>query len=185
MKLRITDVPLPVRLVYETPLTDEELFQLSDGNEVVWIEREADGALYVKPIWALIESAMFADIILDLGRWSDADGRGELLGGCGYFLPDGSMRGSPVSWVLKKRIAPFKHREHDGYPRLAPDFVVEVMSVFDDPAYLRRKMDQWIANGVPVAWLIEREPRRVTIYRAGRLAEVLEDPAVVRGDGPV
>jgi Uma2 family endonuclease len=86
---------------------------------------------------------------------------------------------------LKKRIAPFKHREHDGYPRLAPDFVVEVMSVFDDPAYLRRKMDQWIANGVPVAWLIEREPRRVTIYRAGRLAEVLEDPAVVRGDGPV
>ena len=59
------------------------------------------------------------------------------------------------------------------------------MSVFDDPSYLRRKMDQWIANGVQVAWLIESDPRRVTIYRAGKAAEVLEDPTVVHGDGPV
>jgi len=46
-------------------------------------------------------------------------------------------------------------------------------------------MDQWIANGVPVAWLIEWEQRRVTIYRAGKSPEVLEDPGVVQGDGPV
>jgi Uma2 family endonuclease len=59
------------------------------------------------------------------------------------------------------------------------------MSVFDDPAYLRRKMDRWIANGVQLAWLIETDARRVTIYRAGKPAEVLEDPAVVHGDGPV
>jgi Uma2 family endonuclease len=185
MNLRITDVPLPVRLVYETSLTDDELLQFSEGNEVVWIEREADGTLYIKPIWATIEGGMFGDINLELGRWTDADGRGTVLGGCGYLLPDGSMRGSPVSWVLTERIAHLEKKERVGYPRLAPDFIVEVMSVFDDPAYLRRKMEQWIANGVPVAWLIEREPRRVTIYRAGKPVEVLENPAVVRGDGPV
>jgi Uma2 family endonuclease len=185
MNLQITDVPLPVRLVYETPLTDDELLQFSGGNEVVWIEREPDGALYIKPIWAAIEGAMFGDINLELARWTDADGRGTLLGRCGYLLPDGSMRGSPVSWVLKERIAPFEQEGRDCYPRLAPDFIVEVMSVFDDPAYLRLKMDQWIANGVPLAWLIEREPRRTTIYRAGKPAEVLEDPVVVQGDGPV
>jgi Uma2 family endonuclease len=185
MNLRITDVPLPVRLIYETPLTDDELLQFSGGNEVVWIEREPDGALYVKPIWAAVEGAMFAKINGDLWRWTDANGRGTVMGGCGYLLPDGSMRGSPVSWVLKERIAPFERLGRDCYPRLAPDFIVEVMSVFDDPAYVRRKMAQWIANGVPVAWLIEREPRRVTIYRAGKSPEVLEDPAVAQGDGPV
>jgi Uma2 family endonuclease len=185
MNLRITDVPLPVRLLYKTPLTDDELLQFSGSNEVVWIEREPDGALYVKPIWATIESGMFADVICDLGQWTEADGRGKMLGGCGYLLPDGSMRGSPVSWVLKERIAPFEQEGRDRYPRLAPDFIVEVMSVFDDPAYLRSKMVQWIANAVPVAWLIESDPRRVTIYRAGKVAEVLEDPAVVQGDGPV
>ena len=128
---------------------------------------------------------MFADIIGDLGKWTEADGRGTMLGGCGYLLPDGSMRGSPISWVLKERMAYLEKQEQDGYPRLAPDFIVELMSVFDDPAYLRRKMDQWIANGVQLAWLIESDPQRVTIYRAGKAAEVLENPTVVRGDGPV
>jgi hypothetical protein len=46
MNLQVTDMPLPVRLLYETPLTDDELLQFSAGNEVVWIERESDGPLY-------------------------------------------------------------------------------------------------------------------------------------------
>jgi Uma2 family endonuclease len=185
MNLQVTDVPLPVRLRYETPLTDGELLQFSAGNEVVWIEREADGALYVKPILGTRDGAICATINSDLGRWTDADGRGEMLGRCGYFLADGSMRGAPISWVLKERMAQLEQEAGDGYPRIAPDFIVEVMSVFDDPAYLLRKMGQWIANGVQVAWLIESDARRVTVYRAGKAAEVLQDPTVVQGDGPV
>jgi Uma2 family endonuclease len=185
MNLQITDVPLPVRLLYETPLTDGELLQFSAGNEVVWIEREPDGALYVKPIFAAVESLISGTINLDLGRWTDADGRGEMLGRCGYLLADGSMRGAPISWVLKERMAQLEQEARDGYPRIAPDFIVEVMSVFDDPAYLLRKMGQWIANGVQVAWLIETDERRVTVYRAGKPAEVLQNPTVVQGDGPV
>jgi Uma2 family endonuclease len=185
MNLPITDVPLPVRLLYQTPLTDEELLRFSEGNEVVWIEREPDGTLYVKPIWATIEGAMFGDIICDLGQWTEADGRGTMLGGCGYLLPDGSMRGSPVSWVLKERIAPFEQEERDGYPRLAPDFIVEIMSVFDDPPYLLRKMEQWIANGVQLAWLIDPEEKTVTIYRPGQPSETLIQPTSVQGTGPI
>jgi len=90
MNLQIADVPPPVRLVYKTPLTDDELLQFSAGNEIVWIEREPDGALYVKPIWATIEGAMVADIVCDLGQWTEADGRGRILGRCGYLLADGS-----------------------------------------------------------------------------------------------
>lgn len=46
MKLPIQNVPLPVRLIYDPPLTDDELMELSAGNDIVWIEREASGALY-------------------------------------------------------------------------------------------------------------------------------------------
>jgi hypothetical protein len=105
MNLQITDVPLPVRLLYKTPLTDGELLRFSEGNEVVWIERESDGTLYVKPILATSEGLICGTINLDLGRWTDADGRGEMLGRTGYLLPDGSMRGAPISWVLKERMA--------------------------------------------------------------------------------
>jgi hypothetical protein len=46
MKLPIQNVKMPVRLIYDPPLTAAELFDLSAGNDVVWIEREASGALY-------------------------------------------------------------------------------------------------------------------------------------------
>ena len=59
------------------------------------------------------------------------------------------------------------------------------MSVFDDPAYLRRKMDHWIANGVPLAWLIEPEEQTVTIYRPGQPPEILAHPTSVHGTGPI
>jgi Uma2 family endonuclease len=185
MNLQITDVPLPVRLQYQTPLTDDKLLRFSAGNEVVWIEREPDGTLYVKPILATMEGCITGEINCDLAQWTDADGRGEMLGRCGYLLPDGSMRGAPISWVLKERMAQLERKERDGYPRLAPDFIVEIMSVFDDPAYLLRKMDQWIANGVQVAWLVDPKERSVTIYRPGDDPEHLAHPTSVQGTGPI
>lgn len=90
-----------------------------------------------------------------------------------------------MTWVLKERMAGLSEEEQEGFMRFAPDFVVEVLSTFEDAGELRRKMDQWIVNGVQVAWLIEAKKRRVTVHRAGRAAEVLEGPAVVRGDGVV
>jgi Uma2 family endonuclease len=185
MNLQITDVPLPVRLLYQTPLTDDELLRFSAGNEVVWIEREPDGALYVKPILATMEGFICGAITCDLGRWTEVDGRGTMLGRCGYLLPDGSMRGAPISWVLTERLAHLEQEERDGYPRLAPDFIVEIMSVFDDPPYKLRKMDQWIANGVPLAWLNDPEEQTVTIYRPGQQPEVLTKQTSVQGSGPI
>jgi Uma2 family endonuclease len=184
MNLQVTDVPLPVRLLYQTPLTDEELLRFSEGNEVVWIEREPDGSLYIKPILATKEGFISGAINCDLGQWADADGRGTPLGRTGYLLPDGSMRGAPISWVLKERLAQLKQEGRDGYPRLAPDFIVEIRSVFDDPAYLLRKMDQWIANGVQVAWLVDPDEESVTIYRPGDQPEHLAHPTSVQGTGP-
>lgn len=183
MSLQITGVPLPVRMTFDKPLTDDELLQFSAGNEVVWIEREADGALYVKPIWDTVSGARCGYVNAELFQWARADGRGQCFGGAGWLLPDGSMRGAPVSWALNERLETRSEAERKGYARLAPDFIVEVMSAFDDPVYMRRKMDQWIANGVQVAWLIEGDERRVTVYRAGVTTEVLDKPEVVHGDG--
>jgi len=51
---------------------------------------------------------------------------------------------------------------------------------------VKKKMaDEWIANGVELAWLIEPKTRRVTIYRPGQEAEVCEAPSSVRGTGCV
>jgi Uma2 family endonuclease len=46
-------------------------------------------------------------------------------------------------------------------------------------------MEEYIANGVQLAWLIDPMEHTVTIYRPGRAAEILDRPASVAGEGPV
>ncbi len=75
MKLPVKGLPLPVRLIFDSPLTDEELLELSAGNNVVWIEREASGALYAKPIGGALNGVLSAQIGSDLKRWSVRAGR--------------------------------------------------------------------------------------------------------------
>jgi len=186
MKLPIQNVKLPVRLIYDPPLTDDELLELSAGNDVVWIEREASGALYAKPIMDTINGARSSHLSGRLHMWAEKDGRGDRFGRAGFLLADGSMRGaSCASWVLEERMAALTEEQREKYAPLAPDFVVELLSSMDDPDYLRAKMDQWIANGVQVAWLIEPEDRRVTIYRAGEKPEVFEGPDRIVGSGVI
>jgi Uma2 family endonuclease len=185
MKLPIQNVPLPVRLIYDPPLTDDELMELSAGNDIVWIEREASGALYARPIGETVNGARSTEIAFALHQWAEADGRGRCYGGAGYLLADGSMRGAAGSWVLNERMAALTKEQRAKYAPLAPDFVFEILSLWDDAEYLRAKMEQWIANGVQVAWLIEPENRRVTIYRMGDKPKVLEAPDRLAGSGVI
>jgi Uma2 family endonuclease len=50
---------------------------------------------------------------------------------------------------------------------------------------LREKMEEYLANGVPLAWLIDPQERTASIYRAGQAPDVLSNPATVAGEGPV
>jgi Uma2 family endonuclease len=46
-------------------------------------------------------------------------------------------------------------------------------------------MEEYIANGVRLGWLIDPIKRTVAIDRKGRKPEILSNPAKVTGDGPV
>lgn len=46
-------------------------------------------------------------------------------------------------------------------------------------------MEEYIANGVKLGWLIDPIDHTVTIYRPGQPPEVLDSPQSVAGEGPV
>jgi len=46
-------------------------------------------------------------------------------------------------------------------------------------------MDDYIANGVQLGWLIDPIKHAVTIYRAGQSSQVVSNPATIEGEGPV
>jgi Uma2 family endonuclease len=46
-------------------------------------------------------------------------------------------------------------------------------------------MEQWIANGVQLAWLIDGTRRTVHIYRPGRAPQIKRGILKLAGEGPV
>ncbi len=46
-------------------------------------------------------------------------------------------------------------------------------------------MDEYIANGVELGWLIDPIEHTVEIYRQGRGPELLDHPKSIAGEGPV
>ncbi len=47
---------------------------------------------------------------------------------------------------------------------------------------MQAKMVEYRDNGMRLGWLLDRQHRRVEIYRLGRKVEVLEEPVTLSGE---
>ena len=67
-------------------------------------------------------------------------------------------------------------------PPVVPDLVVEVYSPSNRPGQIREKVNEYLAAGVPMVWLLYPERRTLAIYRPDDLLPiVLGDDEVVEG----
>ncbi len=186
MKLALNDVEFPVRLRFDRPMADDEFMRFSGENELVRMEREANGEIIVMSPTGSDGGSTELEVGIELGIWARGDGRGKAFGpSAGFTLPDTSVRAADAAWVSWERWNALSVDQQKGFAPVCPEFVIEVRSETDRLAALEAKMGLWISNGAEVAWLIDLKRRVVTIYRPGEEPEVHEDPSSVRGDGPV
>jgi Uma2 family endonuclease len=149
------------------------------------LEYTADGTVIVMPPTDPESSARVAETTWQLVNWNKAQGRGIVIGpDGGFFLPNGARRSPGAAWFDAARWQAAKTPDRR-FPVFAPEFLIEVRSPEQRARPLREKMEEYIANGVQLAWLIDPIERTVTIYRAGRAPEVLDHPATVAGEGLV
>jgi Uma2 family endonuclease len=122
-------------------------------------------------------------IEMQLGFWADEDGNGVAFGSSsGFKLPNGAIRSPDASWVERSRLAELSPKQRKEYFRLCPDFVIELRSYTDRLKRLKEKMEEYIANGAKLGWLIDPIERKVYVYRPDREVEVLDNPATLDGD---
>jgi Uma2 family endonuclease len=76
--------------------------------------------------------------------------------------------------------------EQEEFAPLCPDFVLELMSQSDRRPVrfrmLQAKMEEYMATGAQLGWLIDPFKKRVYIYRPGKPVECLENPSEISGD---
>jgi Uma2 family endonuclease len=186
MNLALSEIELPVRLRFERPMTDDELMRFCAVNDVLRVEREPNGEILVMTP----ANSKTSKINLRIGRlldeWAEADGRGVATGpDGGYTLPDGSMRAPDAAWVERSRWEALTDAQQSSFAPVCPDFVIELRSPSDKLPAAKAKMEQWIANGAEVAWLIDPIEKAVTIYRPGDEPEHHVYPTSVQGTGPI
>jgi Uma2 family endonuclease len=65
---------------------------------------------------------------------------------------------------------------------ICPDFVIELWSPSDILKDIQFKLDEYVANGATLGFLIYPPQRRVYVYRPGYAPQQLDNPQSVSGD---
>jgi Uma2 family endonuclease len=186
MNVALPEIDQPVRLRFERPMTDEELMRFCAANEMVRVERDANGELILMSPSGSGTGRTNSELIYQLAAWARETNSGATFdSNAGFTLPDGSMRSPDAAWIAWPRWNALSKEEQEGFAPICPEFVIELRSPSDSLPELQAKMRLWIANGAEVAWLVDPARKTVEVYRPGREAEVLEGGSAVEGDGPV
>ena len=169
--------------VENVALTSEQFFQLCCDNRDLRFELTAQKELLVMPLPGPDTSRRNIIITTDLTNWARKDGTGITFDcACRFILPNGANRGPDASWLSRERwdaLTPDEKRK--GAP-LCPEFLVELMSPSDRLEDQKEKMEEYIANGLRLGWLIDPDNKTVYIYRPGTAPEALKSPATLSGD---
>ena len=186
MSFALSEIELPVRLSFERPMTDDELMRFCAVNDVLRVEREPNGEILVMTPANSKTSKMNMRISRLLDQWAEEDGRGVAFDSSGGFiLPDGSMRNPDAAWIERSRWEGLTDAQQSSFAPVCPDFVIELCSPSDKLPAAQAKMEQWIANGAEIGWLIDPIDKAVTIYRPGAEPEHHANPTSVQGTGPI
>src|SRR5215207_6127652 len=176
--------PLVLRFgTFLKSLSDEECFQFFKINEHLRLELTSEGDLVVMPPTGGETGIRNFELNGNFWAWSKQDGRGKSFDSSTVFsLPNGAKRSPDLAWVSKERWNALSKSQRTSFPPICPDFVVELRSPSDSLNFLQKKMEEYIANGAQLGWLLDPSTRKVYIYRPQAGVEVLDNPETVSGE---
>ena len=132
MNVALSETELSVRLRFERPMTDDELMRFCAENELLRVERDANGELIVTSPTGTEGGNAELDVATELNLWARKDGRGKALGpNSGVTLPDGSVRAADAAWVSSERWNALTPDQQKRFAPICPQFVIEIRSESD------------------------------------------------------
>jgi len=174
------DTPFMLRWKNPPPFTDDELLELFALNDDLQFEMDCDGSLIIMSPTTPKTGFRNAQLTFQLGVWANRDGTGVASDSSGEFrFPNRALRAPDVAWISRQRLAAVSEAQLDSLALLVPDFVVELRSKSNRLRRLQAKMDEYIANGVRLGWLLDPTTRTAYVYRPGVAVHVVENAATL------
>ena len=180
------ELDTPVRVVLNVRslgLTDDQFLRLCSDNRDFRIEMSAQGELIIMPPPGSMTGRRNLVILQRLANWAEQDGTGVGFGtDTGFTLPNGAKRGPDAAWMSRERWNRIPEEQQEKLAPVCPDFVVELRSPSDRLSDVQAKMEEYIANGARLGWLLDPFDNCATIYWPGQLPERIENPTIIYGD---
>jgi Uma2 family endonuclease len=178
------ELTVPLKLsIRAIKLTEEQFMQLCQENPELRLEFTAQQELVIMPPTGSESGWRSGEVFYSLTAWTKKNGTGiSFDSSTGFTLPNGAIRSPDASWVRRERWNALTKDQRERFAPLCPDFVIELRSPTDRLSDLYEKMEEYIANGARLGWLIVPIDKRVYVYRPGQPVETLDDPPTLSGD---
>lgn len=118
-----------------------------------------------------------------VGSYAEDRGLGETASGdSGFVLERGpdTVLAPDFAFVSSERLRRFSGSE--GYPDVAPDLVVEVVSPSDRMSDVMEKAASWLAFGARLVWIADPKHRAITVRRADGSSATIPPDGKVDGE---
>jgi Uma2 family endonuclease len=176
-------IALSTTLELKIDLTDEQFLQLCQNNQALKFERTATGDLIIMPPTGGTTGDRNADLTFQLRAWNRQHRLGKTFdSSTGFKLPNGADRSPDAAWIAQARWDTLTLEQQDKFPPICPDFVVELMSPSDPLEKVQAKMQEYLANGARLGWLLNRKVKQVEVYRPNQPVDLLTFPATLSGE---
>jgi Uma2 family endonuclease len=164
-------------------LSDEQFYQLCHNNDEWRLEQTAQGELIIMPPIGAISGNRESDLNGFVWLWNRQTKLGKVFSSSTIFtLPNSAKRSPDVAWIAKERWDALPLEEQEKFAKICPDFVIELRSRTDSLTQLQAKMEEYLANGVRLGWLIDPMSQQIAIYRPNQAVEIISLPTTLSGE---
>jgi len=156
-------------------MSDKEFMHFCTINKKHRIERDKYGNIIIMPPLTGNSGNREFEVAVDVKIWQRGIGTGKALGpSSGFKLPNGAIRSPDASWTSQERLDVLTEQQKDEFLPIVPDFIIEVRSKSDGLKQLKDKMEEWMENGVRLAWLIDPKNKTTYIYREDGTSDIVK-----------
>jgi Uma2 family endonuclease len=177
---RLGDIPISrIRLVPPPgTATEQDVIDLHDHTDRLY---ELVHGVLIEKAMGFRESILAAFLIQVLKNFVDQHSRGVVAGADGMMrLAAGLVRIPDVSFVAWDRL-PNRRIPDEPIPDLAANLAVEVLSAGNTHKEMQRKLHDYFAAGVELAWLVDPRSRTVAVYTSAQDFTVLHEGQMLDG----
>jgi len=160
-------------------MTADELWELEDDG---WRHELIRGELVSMPPTGEEHASLMVVLSIELGGFIRRNGLGRAVSGDpGIFVsrdPD-VVLAPDFAFTRRERLA--SEQPLPGFVTIVPDLVVEILSPSERAGHINAKIQEYIAAGVQLLWLVDPPHRSITVYSADEPPRFLAESDVIDG----